>query len=86
MARGVKRAPEEVAKGTNCTFSVRFRTEDFAALTRYAGFRGVSVADQARTFLLDGLREALEPAEIERLMDEEKHRLLAYARELRGEV
>ncbi|MDE1673828.1 hypothetical protein [Nocardia gipuzkoensis] len=75
-----------MVEGTNCTFSVRFRTEDFAALTRYAGFRSVSVADQARTFLLDGLRDALDPAEIERQMDEEKHRLLGYARELRGEA
>ncbi|MFE7744446.1 hypothetical protein [Nocardia sp. NPDC057455] len=82
----MKQAPEDVAKDANCTFSVRFRPEDFANLTRYARLRGVSVADQARAFLLDGLKDALDPAEIERLMDEEKHRLLAYARELRGEA
>ncbi|MGY5223752.1 hypothetical protein ACXGR9_05065 [Nocardia asiatica] len=75
-----------MTKDTNCTFSVRFQPDDFANLTRYAHLCGVSVADQARAFVLDGLKDALDPAEIERLMDEEKDRLLAYARELRGDT
>ncbi|WP_280412629.1 hypothetical protein [Nocardia asiatica] len=86
MGRGKKQAPEDVTKDTNCTFSVRFHSADFDNLNRYARVQGVSVADQARAFVLDGLKNALDPAEIERLMDEEKDRLLAYARELRGDT
>lgn len=39
------------------------------ALRTVAYLRGVSVAEQARAFVLDGLRKALDPVEIERLYE-----------------
>ncbi|MFC8047197.1 hypothetical protein [Nocardia sp. NPDC057353] len=71
--------------GANTTFSLRLRPKDYRNLHRYANLRQVSIAEIAREFILQGLRNALDPVEIERQMEAEKQRLLAYARELRDE-
>ncbi|MFI6218738.1 hypothetical protein ACIBCD_42580 [Nocardia brasiliensis] len=68
---------------TNSTFSLRLPPKDYRTLASVAGLRKVSIAELAREFILDGLRRALDPDEIERLMEEEKQRLLAAAAEMR---
>ncbi|MEU1984158.1 DUF6290 family protein [Nocardia sp. NPDC019395] len=67
----------------NTTFSIRLRPKDYRTLMSYANLRKISIAELAREFILDGLRNALDPAEIEREMEAEKQRLLAYAKEIR---
>ncbi|WP_328388494.1 DUF6290 family protein [Nocardia sp. NBC_00416] len=67
----------------NTTFSLRLRPKDYRTLMSYANLRKISIAELAREFILEGLKNALDPVEIERQMEEEKQRLLAYAKELR---
>ncbi|RDI56051.1 DUF6290 family protein [Nocardia mexicana] len=69
----------------NTTFSIRLRPQDYRTLMSYANLRKISLAELAREFILDGLRNALDPAEIERQMEEEKQRLLHAAERLRQE-
>lgn len=64
----------------NCTFSVRMRGEDHDLLDNIAKLRGVTVAELAREFILDGIRGALDPAEIERMIEEQKQHLLEAAK------
>lgn len=71
------------ATPTNTTFSLRLRPKDYRTLMSYANLRKMSIAELAREFILEGLKNALDPAEIERQMEEEKQRLLSYAKELR---
>ncbi|WP_433660891.1 hypothetical protein ACQPW1_00980 [Nocardia sp. CA-128927] len=71
------------ANPTNSTFSLRLRPADYQNLMSIAGIRRMSIAELAREFILDGLRNALDPDEIERQFEEEKQRLLAAAAEMR---
>ncbi|WP_157124205.1 hypothetical protein [Nocardia pseudovaccinii] len=61
------------------------RVEDYWALKALACLRGTSIAVQAHGFILEGLKNAFDPAEIERQMEAEKQRLLRAAAELRAE-
>ncbi|MFD0361199.1 DUF6290 family protein [Nocardia sp. GCM10030253] len=70
-------------RGTSA-FSVRLPDEDYQTLTSLAKLRNKSVAELAREFLLDGIRNALDPVVIERMIEEEKQRLLRAAEEMRG--
>lgn len=66
------------------SFSLRMpRVADYRALQAVASMQGKSIAALSREFVLDGLRRDLDPAEIERRMDEEKQRLMQAAAELR---
>ncbi|MCP2293975.1 hypothetical protein APR11_000379 [Nocardia amikacinitolerans] len=69
---------------TTSTFSVRLLDEDYRTLASIAKLRNKSVAELAREFLLEGIRNALDPAEIERMIEEEKQRLLRAAEEMRA--
>lgn len=66
------------------TFSLRMpKPDQYEALRSLASLHGVSIAEQARTYILDGLRRTLDDsAEIERQFETEKRRLLAVAAEL----
>ncbi|WP_067470369.1 DUF6290 family protein [Nocardia amamiensis] len=66
------------------TFSVRLLDEDYQTLTSIAKLRNKSVAELAREFLIDGIRNALDPAVIEDMIEKEKQRLLRAAEEMRG--
>ncbi|MGW6730227.1 DUF6290 family protein [Nocardia sp. NPDC055029] len=66
------------------TFSVRLLDEDYRTLASIAKLRNKSVAELAREFLLEGIRNALDPVEIERMIEEEKQRLLRAAEEMRA--
>lgn len=66
----------------NATFSLRMlRLEDYQNLQSIAGIRRMSIASLAREYILDGLRNALDPVEIERQFEEEKRRLIAASAE-----
>lgn len=70
--------------GNTSTFSVRMREKDYQLLEQIAILRGAPVAELAREFLLDGIRKALDPVEIEQLMDERKRKLLEAAEAMRA--
>ncbi|MGY5210050.1 DUF6290 family protein [Nocardia gipuzkoensis] len=72
------------ASPATSTFSVRLLDEDYRTLTSIAKLRNKSVAELARDFLMEGIRNALDPAVIERMIEEEKQRLLRAAEEMRG--
>ncbi|WP_253781730.1 DUF6290 family protein [Nocardia amikacinitolerans] len=63
---------------------MRLLDEDYRTLASIAKLRNKSVAELAREFLLEGIRNALDPAEIERMIEEEKQRLLRAAEEMRA--
>lgn len=63
-------------------FSLRMPdVRDYQNLMSIAGIRRMSIAALAREYILDGLRNALDPVEIERQFEEEKCRLLAASAE-----
>ncbi|WP_433600501.1 hypothetical protein ACQPXH_01150 [Nocardia sp. CA-135953] len=66
--------------GNTSTFSVRMREHHYQLLEQIAILRGVPVAELAREFLLDGIRKALDPVQIEQVMDERKQKLLEAAK------
>lgn len=72
------------AHTNNSTFSVRMRDEDHATLDSIAKLRNVTVAELAREFILDGIRRALDPDEIERMIEQQKQQLLKAAETMRG--
>lgn len=72
--------------GNTSTFSVRMREEDYTVLEQIAMLRGTSVAELAREFLLEGIRIALDPQEIERQMEERKRKLLLAAETRRAAI
>lgn len=67
------------------TFSLRMpQLEHYEALRRLASLHRVSIAEQARSYILDGMRAALDPDDIERGLEADKQRMLAVAAELNG--
>lgn len=67
----------------NMTFTVRINPRDHELLTSLAAIRNQSVAELSRQILSDGIRQLLDPAEIDRRIDAERARLLAAAERLR---
>ena len=65
-------------------FSVRLTEDQRDLLSALAKHQNVSVASLARDYVLDGIRRALDPAEITRRMEEERDRLLRAAEEMRS--
>ena len=53
------------------TFTLRVNPQDHTALVRLAAFQGKPTAELAREFIAEGLRRALDPKEINRIMNEE---------------
>lgn len=72
--------------GNTSTFSVRMREEDYTVLEQIAMLRGTSVAELAREFLLEGIRVALDPQEIERQIEQRKRKLLHAAEARRAQT
>lgn len=70
----------------NSTFSLRLRPNEFEILNSLAKLHKKSIAELAREFIRDGIRNALDPAEIDRRLEEEKHRLMTASEEMRRAV
>lgn len=70
----------------NSTFSLRLRPNEFEILNSLANLHNKSIAELAREFIRAGIRDALDPAEIDRRIEEEKQRLMAAADEMRKAV
>jgi hypothetical protein len=70
----------------NSTFSLRLRPKEFEILNSLANLHNKSLAELAREFIRDGIRDALDPEEINRRIDEEKLRLMTAAGEMRKAV
>ncbi|BBZ85377.1 hypothetical protein MABM_52930 (plasmid) [Mycobacteroides abscessus] len=70
----------------NSTFSLRLRPNEFEILNSLAKLHKKSLAELAREFIRAGIRDALDPAEIDRRIEEEKNRLMAAADEMRKAV
>lgn len=68
------------------TFSVRLTPDQRDLLAALAKHQNTTVATLARTYVLDGIRRALDPAEITRRIEEEKTHLLRVAEEMRLSV
>lgn len=77
---------QEAAPSKNTTFSLRLKPKEFETLSSLAKFRKVSIAELARQFIREGIREALDPAEINRMIEQEKQRLMQAAEEIRAAV
>lgn len=70
----------------NSTFSLRLRPNEFEILNSLAKLHKKSLAELAREFIRAGIRDALDPAEIDRMIEEEKQRLMTAANEMRKAV
>lgn len=70
----------------NSTFSLRLRPNEFEILNSLAKLHKKSLAELAREFIRAGIRDALDPAEIDRRIEEEKQRLMTAADEMRKAV
>ncbi len=63
-----------------------FAPNEFEILNSLANLHNKSIAELAREFIRAGIRDALDPAEIDRRIEEEKQRLMAAADEMRKAV
>lgn len=68
------------------TFSLRLTQDQRDLLAALAKHQNTTVATLARSYVVDGIRRALDPAEITRRMEEEKEHLLRAAEEMRASV
>ena len=78
--------PANAGTPKNSTFSLRLRPKEFEILNSLANLHNKSIAELAREFIRDGIRDALDPAEIDRRIEEEKRRLMTAADEMRKAV
>lgn len=65
--------------------TVRIPADEYAMLTSLAAMRGQSVSQLAREILRDGARRLLDPADIEKRMEEQKAVFLEAAARLQQE-
>lgn len=79
-------APAEPSEKNTATFSLRLPPRDYEILSSIAKLRNVSIAELARQFIVDGIRAALDPNEITRMIEAEKRRLLQAAEDMRAGV
>lgn len=70
----------------NPTFTIRMRPEDQETLNQIADLRRQTVSDLARQMILEGIQRALDPNEIDRIIEEERERLQQAALEVRKRV
>ncbi|QIP44077.1 hypothetical protein G9444_6834 (plasmid) [Rhodococcus erythropolis] len=66
------------------TFTIRVNPEDHDALIDLAQLLGKPASELAREFIANGLRQAMDPEAIGRIMDEEKAKMQRAAEELRA--
>lgn len=70
--------------GNTSTFSVRTRKSDYDLLEQIANLYGITVAELARRYLIEGIERDLVPDKIEALMEDRKEKLLTAARAVRA--
>ncbi|CAM4500946.1 hypothetical protein NONI108955_36775 [Nocardia ninae] len=70
----------------NMTFTVRISPQDHELLTSLAAIRNQSVAELSREILAHGIRQLLDPVEIDKRLNAERTRLLEAAARIRAEV
>jgi hypothetical protein len=58
-------------------FSLRLRPRDYESLRAWAFLQRTTIAGQAEGFVVEGLRKALDPVEIERMAERNKREMLA---------
>lgn len=65
------------------TFTIRISPDEHETLNQLAGLRHKTVSDLARQFISEGIGRALDPDEIDRMLEEERARLKKAAAEVR---